>query len=336
MSGLVALALLGPNALSAADAAPAPAAPVFNVQDVDTPPALVARPNPRPPTQRQPAFGARLRFEVVVDALGRPRDATLVDAQATLLQAERTIQESDLPALQRFGLLRGLPDNASFAEINDLITKPFVESARENLLAGVYRPANKAGAAVTARVSSTVEFRTIDLMPEEGRTSGRANLISNSASPTAAGATPATPPVPAEIAAAAPFTPSAALIATPLGERGSLMLVPGQPPTNVVPVSRSESLIISPNQPQASILRIPNGGSTVITPGQPPTTVVPVSPTERIIFTPGQPQTTVVDTPGGGSTIYTPGQPPTTVVPTGGGSIIYAPGQPPVIVPPNP
>lgn len=332
-AGLTALWLLAAGALAAAEA------PVFETAGVDVPPALLAS-NPLSWPAHQPLFGTRLRFEFVVDALGQTGDVTLLEVKATLSETGKILEESDLPALKRLGLLGGLPGDASFAEISDLLTKPFIEPAKAAVLSRHYRAGRKNGAAVATRVTDVVEFRTEDL-PSALRL--RPSLPANppqAATPVPPYRPPATQePMPAVEPYRPPVSPEpmrSIIAVVPLAERSGTFMTPGQPPTTVVPTADGR-IIYAPGQPQVTVVATPGGGSTIYTPGQVPTTVVPVSSTESIVFTPGQPQSTIMKTPDGGSTIYTPGQPPTTIVPTGGGgSIIYAPGQPPVIVPPNP
>lgn len=340
LAGLTALTLLGAGATFAAEALPAPAqdasaATVFTPADVDAAPALVARAVPTPPRAHQPLFGAQLSFEFVVDAQGRPTDVKLLEAKPTLSETGKIVQESDLPALRRAGLLDGIPANASFPEIRDLLIKPFLEPGKEAVLTWRYRPGRKGGTAVATRVTDSVIFQADELVSPGNLPRTQASRPVQPAIPPATvepvrPVQPDTPPP-----APGPSRAVTAVVAT--SGNASTINTPGQSPTTVVRTGGRQSLINTPGEPASTVVSTPGGGSTIYTPGQAATMITPTSGGGSIIETPGQPPSTVVPTPGGGSTIYTPGQAPTMVVPiSGGGSIIYAPGQPPVTVMPTP
>lgn len=329
LAGLAALTLLGAGATLAADA------PVFAPADVDAPPALVARAVPMPPRVHQPLFGAQLSFEFVVDAQGLPGDVKLLEAKPTLSETGKIVQESDLPALRRAGLLDGIPANASFQEIRDLLIKPFLEPGKEAVLKWRYRPGRKAGTAVATRVTDSVVFQADELVSPGNLPRIQATRPVQQAVPSATiepvrPVQPDTPP---------PATGPSRAVTTAVAISGNASTIntPGQSPTTVVRTAGRQSLINTPGEPASTVVSTPGGGSIIYTPGQAATMITPTSGGGSIIETPGQPPSTVVPTAGGGSTIYTPGQAPTMVVPiSGGGSIIYAPGQPPVTVMPTP
>lgn len=329
LAGLATLALLGAGAGFAAEA------PVLTPAEVDAPPALVSRAVPKPPPVHQALFGAQLSFEFVVDPQGLPGDVTLLEAKATLSETGKIVQESDLPALRKAGLLDGIPANASFPEIRDLLTKPFLQPGKEAVLQWRYRPGRKAGTAVATRVTDSVVFQPDELLPAGNLPRPQATRTVQPSSPSATvepvrPVQPDTPPP-----APGPSRAVTAVVATS-GNTGTLN-TPGQSATTVVRTAGREILINPPGEPPSTVVSTPGGGSVIYTPGQATTMVTPISGGSSIINTPGQPPSTVVPTAGGGSTIYTLGQAPTMVVPiSGGGSIIYAPGQPPVTVMPTP
>ncbi|MEN9661994.1 MAG: hypothetical protein RL324_943 [Verrucomicrobiota bacterium] len=329
LAGLATLTLLGAAATLAADA------PVFAQADVDAPPALVARAVPTPPRAHQPLFGAQLSFGFVVDAQGLPGDVTLLEAKPTLSETGKVIEESDLPTLRRAGLLDGLPANTSFAEVRDLLLKPFLEPGKAAVLARRYRPGSKAGTAVATRVTDSVVFQADELLPPGNlpRTSAIRPMQPASPAATIEPVRPVQPDTPP------PATGPSRVVTAVVANAGNASTIntPGQLSATVVRTAGRDSIINTPGEPSSSVVATPGGGSVIYTPGQAPTMVTPISGGGSIIYAPGQPPSTVVPSAGGGSTIYTPGQAPTMVVPiSGGGSIIFAPGQPPVTVMPTP
>ena len=155
---LLAVATAGPR-LAAADAAI-----VLDQAAVDTAPVLISRASAMPPLASRPPFGAELVVEFVVDAQGQPRDVKVVEAKATLASG-RIFDEADLATIRRLGDLDGISPNASFKDVIDQITQPFLEPGRAAVLGWRYRPGNKAGAAVATRLRATVSVPGADSLP---------------------------------------------------------------------------------------------------------------------------------------------------------------------------